>query len=150
MSAAGDKLSKTRLAIVEHIHRREHRHSGNDFTRERVASDGTEPWDDEEDSGYGGWFGTFKRAANNWWRRHPASMGLELATPALSHYAQRKPAQFLAIAAVIGAVVVVARPWRLISATGLLVALLKSSQMSGLVMSAMSGSGLGAGPRRRR
>jgi hypothetical protein len=33
---------------------------------------------------------------------------------------------------------VIARPWRLISATGLLMALVKSSQLSGLIMSAMS------------
>jgi len=65
-------------------------------------------------------------------------MGLELATPALSQYAARKPAQFLGIAAVVGAVIVIARPWRLISVTGLLMAVVKSSQLSSVVMSAMS------------
>ena len=50
----------------------------------------------------------------------------------------RKPAQFLGIAAAVGAIVVIARPWRLISVTGLMVALLKSSQLSSVVMSAMS------------
>jgi hypothetical protein len=63
---------------------------------------------------------------------------LELATPALSDYAGRKPVQFLAIAAAVGVAAVIARPWRLISATGLLMALVKSSQLSGLIMSAMS------------
>ena len=37
----------------------------------------------------------------------------------------------------------VARPWRLISVTGLIVAIVKSSQLSGLVMSAMAGSEFG-------
>ena len=46
--------------------------------------------------------------------------------------------QFLGISALVGAVIVVTRPWRLISATGIVVALLKSSQLSGLLMSAMS------------
>ena len=45
-----------------------------------------------------------------WWRHHPAHMALELATPALSGYARRKPVQFLGIAAAVGAVVLVARP----------------------------------------
>jgi len=70
-----------------------------------------------------------------------------MATPALSAYAARKPVQFLGIAAAVGAVVVVTRPWRLISLTGVLVALAKSSQLSGLVMSAMSSSDL---PRSRK
>jgi hypothetical protein len=65
-------------------------------------------------------------------------MGVELATPVLSAYARRKPMQYLGIAALVGAVFVVAKPWRLISATGIVVALLKSSQLSGLMMSAMS------------
>jgi hypothetical protein len=39
-------------------------------------------------------------------------------------------------------VILLARPWKLISATGLVVALLKSSQLSALVMSAMSAADL--------
>jgi len=52
--------------------------------------------------------------------------------------ASRKPAQFLGIAAAVGAVVMIAKPWRLISLTGVIVALVKSSQLSNVVMSAMS------------
>jgi hypothetical protein len=65
-------------------------------------------------------------------------MGLELATPALSAFADKKPLQFLGIAAAVGAVVVIARPWRLISVTGLLVAIAKSSQLSTILLSALS------------
>ena len=90
-----------------------------------------------EDPGEG-WFGHIKRAVRTWWRHHPAHMGVELATPMLSAYARRKPMQFLGISALVGAALVVARPWRVISATGIVVALLKSSQLSGLLMSAMS------------
>jgi hypothetical protein len=151
MSAAADRLAKTRLAIIEHVHRREHRHEGSEARRERMASQDGQAWDEEEDDGGpGGWFSSAKRAAQAWWRHHPAHLGVELATPILSQYASRKPAQFLAIAAVAGALIAVARPWRLISATGLLVALLKSSQVSNLVMSAMSGAGLGDKPRPRK
>ncbi|MCM2253481.1 MAG: hypothetical protein NDJ19_14060 [Ramlibacter sp.] len=65
-------------------------------------------------------------------------MGLELATPALSAFAQRKPLQFLGIAAASGALLVIARPWRLVSVTGLLVAIAKSSQLSTVLLSALS------------
>ena len=65
-------------------------------------------------------------------------MAVELATPALGAYAEKRPFRLLGIAAVVGAVVVVTRPWRLISVTGLLVAVAKSSQLSGLLMSALS------------
>jgi hypothetical protein len=138
MSDAADRLAKTRLAIIEQIHRRERR-------PERRGSAAAEPdglngdagWE-ASGSGPASWFASAKRAATSWWRQHPAHLGLELATPALSEYAGRKPVQFLAIAAAVGAVAMIVRPWRLISATGLVMALLKSSQLSGLIMSAMS------------
>jgi len=138
MSDAADRLAKTRLAIIEQIHRRERRPERRENTGlEHDPSDGDGRWE-ASGSGPASWFATARRAVSGWWRNHPAHLGLELATPALADYAGRKPVQFLAIAAVAGAVAMVARPWRLISATGLLMALLKSSQLSGLIMSAMS------------
>ena len=53
-------------------------------------------------------------------------------------YARRKPLQLLAISAAAGAALTFTRPWRLISLTTLIVALLKSSQLSNLLMAAMS------------
>jgi len=137
MSDAADKLAQSRRAILEHIHRRDRRQDGGETNFEREPGDRAR---DESQRGEGpaGWFAHVKHAASAWWRQHPASLGLELATPALSAYAQRKPVQFLGIAAAVGAVVMIARPWRLISVTGLVLALLKSSQLSNLVMSAMS------------
>lgn len=140
MSDASDKMARTRLAIIEHIHRKEGRHERRRDSDEAPA-EGQEygAWDEHEvRRGPARWFAHVKRVGGAWWRSHPASMGLELATPMLSNYARRKPVQFLAIAAGMGAVILVARPWRLISVTGLLVALVKSSELSGLVMSAMS------------
>lgn len=139
MSAAADKMARTRLAIIEHIHRKEGRHERGGAGDGRTAGQDAGAWDEQEvRRGPAGWYARIKRVASGWWRHHPASMGLELATPILAEYAGRKPVQFLAMAAVAGAVLMVARPWRLISATGLMVALLKSSQLSSLVMSAMS------------
>jgi hypothetical protein len=139
MSQAADKLARTRLAIIDQIHRRSRNREGRRGGGDQDNETGGE-WE-ESGRGAANWFAGFKRAATTWWRQHPASMGLELATPLLSEYAGKQPVRFLAVAAVVGATVVVARPWRLISATGLLVALLKSSQLSSLLMSAMSGAG---------
>jgi hypothetical protein len=144
MSASSDKLAQTRLAIVAHIQRHD-RHARKDRDREQArggpeaATGGGDTWEEgDHDGGPAAWFSHVKHMASAWWRQHPAHLGLELATPALSNYAARKPLQFLGIAAAIGAVVMIARPWRLISATGLIVALVKSSQLSSVLMSAMS------------
>ena len=139
MSEAGDRLARTRLAIIEQVQRRERGSGGRDehaleHARARREAGEPEAYEDLGD----GWLGQIKRALLTWWRHHPAHMGVELATPALSAYARRKPMQFLGISALIGAVIVVTRPWRVISATGIVVALLKSSQLSGLLMSALS------------
>jgi hypothetical protein len=136
MSDAADRLARTRLAIIDQIHRR-HRHRDDGGNAEQDDEPGHAHWG-EPGGGLASWFAGFRRAASSWWRQQPASMGVELAMPLLSEYASKKPARFLALAAAVGAVVMVARPWRLISATGVLVALLKSSQLSGLIMSAMS------------
>jgi hypothetical protein len=138
MSDAAERLAKTRLAIIEHIHRRERRPERRESAEsEQDEVDGGAGWKSAL-SGPASWFAGLKRAAGGWWQHHPARFALELATPALSEYAGRKPVQFLAIAGALGAVAMIARPWRLISATGLLMAVIKSSQLSGLIMSAMS------------
>jgi hypothetical protein len=139
MSAASDKLARSRLAIVEHVYRKESR---KDRAAQHVQQDG-EQWEAAEAaaaSGGGGWFSRIKRAAKSYWRHHPARMGVQMATPLLASYARRQPVAYLSIAAVAGAIFMVARPWRLISVTGVLVALAKSPQLAGVVMSAMSGT----------
>jgi hypothetical protein len=144
MSDAGDRLARSRLAIISQVQRRGRGGRSEDSVREPHSHargqehPGTQWSFEEERQGVAGWFGHLKRALGTWWRHHPAHMGVELATPMLSSYAHRKPVQYLAIAAAVGAVIVVARPWRLITVGGLLAALLKSSQVSTLLMSALS------------
>jgi hypothetical protein len=137
MSDAADRLARSRLAILDQLRNREHRPQGGKSERRREAAAHETP-EGEPDGGENGWFGPLRRAASAWWRHHPAHLGLELAAPVLSAYAGKKPLQFLGIAAAVGALVMIARPWRLISVTGLLVALAKSSQLSSLLMSALS------------
>ncbi|MEO7641166.1 MAG: hypothetical protein ABI919_06515 [Ramlibacter sp.] len=140
MSEACDKLAISRQAIVDQVRGKEHR-----SPRSVRAPGGHQDDGHSRQSGLeepatrgSGWTGRLRYAVRAWWRHHPAHMALEMVTPALADYAHRRPARLLGISAVIGAVVVVAKPWKLISATGLLVAILKSSQISTLVMSAMS------------
>jgi hypothetical protein len=138
MSDASEKLARSRQAILEHIARRQRRHD----PREEVRQDFAEPYefgiDEEPVEVGGGWFGHMRHALRTWWRYHPAHMAVDLATPLMRGYARRKPVQLLAISAGLGAALTFARPWKLISVTTLIVALLKSSQLSSLLMAAVS------------
>jgi hypothetical protein len=140
MSDAARRLAQTRLAILEEFDQREHRGDkrGAQERRDGTRSQAREHGEGRERSGPGGWFDSARRALGTWWRHHPAHMAVEIATPALSRYAEKRPLQYLGIAAAVGVVVALTRPWRLISVTGLLVAVVKSSQLSGLLMSALS------------
>jgi hypothetical protein len=141
MSDAARRLAQSRLAIIEEIEDREHRGDkrGMQDARDRGrAGEGRHRRAYGDAGGPGGWFASVRNALGTWWRHHPAHMAVELATPALAVYAQKRPFRYLGIAVAAGAVVALTRPWRLISVTGLLVAVVKSSQLSGLLMSALS------------
>lgn len=138
MSGARDKLQKSREAILAHVARRERRHDPRMQSPEGRYEDMGSFADDEPPPPAGGWLGHFGHALRTWWRYHPAHMAVDLATPLMRGYARRKPVQLLAISVGLGAALTLARPWRLISVTTLLVALLKSSQLSHLFMAAMS------------
>lgn len=145
MSAAGDRLARSRLAIIEQVHSRDkgavrREEARRERARQRAAGEPETALEAFEQRGEGisGWLEGVKHAAGTWWRHHPAHMGVELVTPLLSTYARKHPVPFLGIAAALGAVTVVVRPWRVITVGGLLAALLKSSQVSGLLISALS------------
>jgi hypothetical protein len=53
----------------------------------------------------------------------------------VENYARANPLKLIGIAAAAGALVVIAKPWRLISVTGVVVAALRSTQMSSLIAS---------------
>jgi hypothetical protein len=154
---AADKLARTRLAILEHVQRRDRR--GDRTARESRAgaannnagADGSRPfadgpyesYDPRQPRGARSWMGRAERAARTWWQHHPAHMAVEVATPVLQAYAQRYPGRLVAAAAVTGAVLMVARPWRLISVTTIVVALLKSANLPNVLMSALSAADFG-------
>lgn len=137
MSDATERLARSRQAIIEHIARRERRHDPREEGARSRADEGDGPWREPPPRG-GGLFQRARHAAGVWWRHHPAHMALEVATPVMASYAARKPVQFIAAAAVAGAILTFARPWRLISVTTLLVAVVKATHLPSVLMSAMS------------
>ena len=139
-----EKLERSRLAIVEYLTRGERsqeRYATRDAqdAQREPRTDGADGQDEKKGWFAGNrWFGGVSSAARGWWRHHPAQMAVEMATPVLRSYMRRRPFQVLALSAGVGALMVVTRPWRLISLTTLVVAVVKSSQLSGVVMSALS------------
>jgi hypothetical protein len=140
MSDASDKLARTRQAILEHVARKERHHDPHEEPQQAFTGGPEAEWAGHEeppDPG-SGWFGHLKHAVRTWWRYHPAHMAVDIATPMMRSYARRKPMQLLGISLAAGALLTFARPWKLISVGTLLVAVLKSSQLSHLAMAAMS------------
>jgi hypothetical protein len=143
-----ERLARSRLAIVEHLAGRDKRHDRSERHERQAARDeGQAPDDgpeleaeDDRRARRGGWFGGMRGAARAWWRHHPAQFALEMATPVLQSEMRKRPFLVLGAAAGIGALLVVTRPWRVISVGTLLVAIVKSSQLSGVVMSAVAGA----------
>jgi hypothetical protein len=142
MSEASEKLARSRMAIMEHVARKQRRHDPREEPPQQFAEGyaGEEPSDERYawDDGGSGWFGHLKHAVRTWWHYHPANMAVELVAPMMRSYARRKPVQLLAISLAAGAALTFTRPWRLISITTLVIAVLKSSQLPRVLMAAMS------------
>ncbi|MDM0011496.1 hypothetical protein QTH87_03495 [Variovorax sp. J22P168] len=83
------------------------------------------------------WTSIARGVARRWWRRHPANAVGQLARPLLDRYARDEPAKLVAAAAATGALVVLIKPWRLLSITAVLAALLKSSDVADMVTTLM-------------
>ncbi|WBY03386.1 hypothetical protein PE066_07605 [Ramlibacter tataouinensis] len=140
MSAGSDRLERSRLAILEHIHRKELRRQGGpgDGHPEAAGTAGEAPR--HRHSARPVWYASAQEVVEGWWKHHPAHMAVDLARPTLASYARRKPMQYLGLAALAGAALFFMRPWKLISVTGVLLALVKSPQMASVVMQALSTS----------
>lgn len=134
MSLSGDRLARTRLAIIEHIQVSRHGHAApqaDDLPPDPAA---------QAAAAHGRWAG-LRAAGREYWAHHPARMATQLATPVVSAYARRHPIRLLAVSAAAGALLVLARPWKLISVTGLALAALRSPQLSSMVLSALTAGG---------
>lgn len=141
------RLAVSRRAIVQSMNRDHHEHSHDEApegassrpAEEAVrASGGASRSNQKHSSGFNGLWRVVRRTASGWWRSHPASLAVDVVQPMVENYARANPLKLIGIAAAVGALVVTAKPWRLISVTGILVAALRSTQMSSLITSVLS------------
>ena len=124
-----ERLGLSRLALVNYMNQ------GDGSRPNRLDADAGNA---ECNPSQSGMWHTVKRAVRMWWQHHPAQIAIDVARPVLGNYARDKPLQLLGIAAGAGAAVVLLRPWRLVSMTGLLFATIKSTEFSGLLLSLLS------------
>ena len=73
-----------------------------------------------------------------WWKHHPSKVAVDIGRNYLDDFAVKKPLVLLGIAAGAGAAVVVLKPWRLISLTGLAFAALKSTNLTSSLLSLLT------------
>ncbi len=132
-ATAQERLAASRKAIIRHMTRDSQTHD--DEQRDHSYEDG-----DPHAPRMAGKWGNFKHAIFSWWHHHPARVALDFGRPVVGRYAESHPLKLLGIAAGVGAAVVILRPWRLVSIGGLALAALKSSQLSGIMLSMLSGS----------
>jgi hypothetical protein len=144
-STPQERLEATRRALIREMRKDSDHGEPNGRSKNVKAGSGTAngSYSDAEQAseeqgdtaGVKGMWRTFSHTASVWWRAHPARLVVEVAEPVLGKYARAHPLKFLGIAAGVGAFVVVARPWRLVSLTGLLVGALKTTPVSAMVAS---------------
>jgi hypothetical protein len=144
------RLTASRRAIVQSMNRDRQEHLNDDMpdgSPSRTADNEQEAFDGgsnstrsarHHSSGLKGLWRTARRASSAWWRSHPAHLAVDVCHPMFEKYARENPLKLVGVAAAVGAVVVIAKPWRLISVTGVLIAALRSTQMSSLVASFLS------------
>lgn len=82
-----------------------------------------------------------RNLVERWWSRHPANAAGKLARPMLQRFANEQPVKLIAAAAGVGALVVLVKPWRLLSITALLAAALKTSDIADMVTTLMKRPG---------
>lgn len=83
------------------------------------------------------WAPVARHVVRRWWRRHPANAAGQIARPLLERYAREQPARLMGAAAAAGALVVLVKPWRLLSTAAVIAAVLKTSDVADLVTTLM-------------
>jgi hypothetical protein len=76
-----------------------------------------------------------------WWSRHPIHSAVDLGRPFLEDMARRQPGKLMAYGAGTGALLMVIKPWKLLSLATLLSLALRTSNLSGLVAGAFGSHG---------
>ena len=120
------RLDRSRLAILDYLQQAQGAPRESEPAGEPSPGAGSDRWSH------------LCAAGRRYWDRHPARLAIRLLAPALSFWGRRHPAAFAFLAAGLGALLVVARPWRLVSVSGLALAAVKSPHLASLAMSAMA------------
>ncbi|MES2184721.1 MAG: hypothetical protein V4505_09250 [Pseudomonadota bacterium] len=141
--SAKERLAASRAALMRELQPASRTaRSASSGTAAGSAPASTAPGDQGEDEyTHGqadGLWSVAKRSVQAWWEFHPARAAVAIAQPVVAEYAQRRPWKLMAVAAGVGAVLVVVRPWKLVSLGGIAVAALKSSQVSNLALSLLA------------
>lgn len=143
------RLATSRRAIVQSMHRDQTEHSHDNpsddapsrpANSEKATATGASRSTRKHSSGFNGLWRVARRTASGWWRSHPASLAVDVVQPMIENYAHANPLKLVGLAAAAGALVVIVKPWRLISVTSVLVAALRSTQMSSLIAAFLSSS----------
>lgn len=74
-----------------------------------------------------------------WWSRHPLNSAVDLGRPFLEDMARRQPGKLVACGAGAGALLMVIKPWKLLSLATLLSLAFRTSDLTGLIAGAFSG-----------
>ena len=125
-----ERLAITRKAIVRHMNRR---HSESEAAGDNGIEHSGKARPDAQ-----GKLGIIKHAVRVWWHRNPASTAVELAAPLLDDYARAHPFKLIGVSAIVGAALVVIRPWRMVSMGALVAATVKSSGITSALISMLS------------
>jgi hypothetical protein len=128
-----ERLAISRRALVAQLQGREHRAD----VREPVEEAAAQPTQRESIIDRVAWASVARSVVQRWWRRHPAHAAGQLARPLIERYAREQPLKLIAAAAGTGALIVLIRPWRLLSITAVLAAVLKTSDVADLVTTVM-------------
>lgn len=121
--SAQQRLAISRHALISHLQ----------------GDDGSRPQAPDRPSLLDGlaWAPVARGVARHWWQRHPLHAAGQLARPVLEKYAREEPLKLVAVAAAVGAAVVLTRPWRLLSASAVVATAFKTSELAGVVNALM-------------
>ena len=140
------RLAISRKAIVRHMQRHDRDERDDQHALDNNSKSGNANFANELDDDNHGHWALIKRALKSWWHHHPASIAMDVAKPLIGRYAQEHPVQLIGIAAGVGAAAVVFKPWRLVSVGGIVLAALKSSDLTGIVLSMLTPSNQSSQP----
>ena len=128
------RLVASRKALVRQMGRQDGR-TDNEMPDGLHGSSGGQADDAQRSPARHSTWQVFSQALLAWWQHHPVQVAVDIGRPFLNNYARSRPLQLVGIAAGVGAALVLVKPWRLVSITGLAVAALKSTKLSSSLLS---------------